>query len=160
MNLGIDIGTSSVKTVLVDADGRQIAAAEHALEVSPPTTDGPTQEPAAWWEGVLATIDSLAAKHPAEIAAVEGLGLSGQMHGATLLGADDRVLRPCILWNDGRSGRVRGARSRRARPAGDHRQPRHAGLYGAEARLGAHHEPEIFAATRTVLLPKDYVACF
>ncbi|MQT11811.1 xylulokinase [Segnochrobactrum spirostomi] len=158
MNLGIDIGTSSVKTVLVDADGRQIAAAEHALEVSRPHDGWSEQDPAAWWEGVLATIDSLAAKHPAEIAAVEGLGLSGQMHGATLLGADDRVLRPCILWNDGRSG-AECAALEAAVPdlpaiTGNRAMP---GFTAPKLAWVRTHEPDIFAATRTVLLPKDYV---
>src|ERR1700742_4668395 len=75
MYLGLDLGTSGVKAMLIDGDQKIIGSANGGLDVS----------------------------HPKELAAVRGIGLSGQMHGATLLDADDKVLRPCILWNDTRS---------------------------------------------------------
>src|SRR5690349_880730 len=103
MFLGIDIGTSSVKTVLVDAVQRVLASHSVALEVERPQPGFSEQDPDSWVKATIETIDALAQAHPAAVAAVEGIGLSGQMHGATLLGADHKPLRPCILWNDGRS---------------------------------------------------------
>lgn len=158
MHLGIDIGTSSVKTVLVDDDQRVVAVAEHPLEVSRPHDGWSEQDPADWWQGILATVDRLKQSHPAEISAVRGIGLSGQMHGATLLGADDRVLRPCILWNDGRSGaecaELEAKLPDLVRITGNRAMP---GFTAPKLAWVARHEPDIFAATRTVLLPKDYV---
>ena len=103
MYLGIDIGTSGVKTVLVDGEQRVVASETVALEVQRPHPGQSEQDPESWVTATIATIDELARDHPKEIAAVTGIGLSGQMHGATLLGSDHKPLRPCILWNDGRS---------------------------------------------------------
>jgi len=158
MYLGIDIGTSAVKTVLVDADQRVIASASAALEVSRPKPGFSEQEPDAWVAATIATIDALKASHPRELAAVEGIGLSGHMHGATLLGADHKPLRPCILWNDGRSA----AECKIL----EERWPALRAITGNKAMPGftapklvwvARHEPEIFARTTLVLLPKAYV---
>ena len=103
MYLGIDVGTSSVKAVLVDARERILASASAALDVDRPHPGWSEQDPDAWIRGCEQVLDALAASHREALAAVEGIGLSGHMHGATLLGADDRPLRPAILWNDGRS---------------------------------------------------------
>src|SRR5436309_256865 len=152
MYLGIDIGTSAVKTVLVDADQRVIAAATSALEVSRPKPGFSEQDPDAWVAATVATIDALQASHPRELAAVEGIGLSGHMHGATLLGADHKPLRPCILWNDGRSAAecklleerwpaLRATTGNKAMP----------GFTAPKLVWVARHEPEIFARTALVL---------
>ncbi|MDQ0475471.1 xylulokinase [Labrys wisconsinensis] len=158
MYLGIDIGTSAVKTVLVDADQRVVATQSVALVVSRPRPGFSEQDPDAWVAATLATIDALKASHPRELAAVAGIGLSGQMHGAVLLGADGRPLRPCILWNDGRSA----AECRLL----EERWPDLRAVTGNKAMPGftapklvwvERHEPEIFARTSLVLLPKAYV---
>ena len=101
MYLGIDIGTSSVKTVLVDDAQRILATASSALGISRPQPQWSEQDPEDWWQATLATIDTIRRDHADELSAVRGIGLSGQMHGATLLDRDDRVLRPAMLWNDG-----------------------------------------------------------
>ena len=89
------------------------------------------------------------------MAAVKGIGLSGQMHGATLLDAADKVLRPCILWNDGRSAEEAGELSPAAeRITGNIAFP---GFTAPKLLWVKNHEPEVFARVRTVLLPKDYV---
>ncbi|WP_224242376.1 xylulokinase [Hyalangium gracile] len=161
MYLGIDVGTSSVKAVLVDAQERILASASVALEVTRPRPGWSEQEPDAWVRGCELALDELAASHPAELAAVEGIGLSGQMHGATLLGADDRPLRPAILWNDGRS--------QAECPELEERCPRSREIAGNIAMPGftapkllwvARHEPDVFSRTRKVLLPKDYLRLF
>ena len=134
MYLGIDIGTSSLKAVLIDRDQRILGSRSAGLEVSRPHPGWSEQDPDSWWTACLAVLDGLAKDHPREMAAVKGIGLSGQMHGATLLDASDKVLRPCILWNDGRSAEEAAEIS--AAERAHHRQHRHAGLHRAEADLG------------------------
>ena len=104
MDLGIDIGTSEVKAVLVDDGGRVVGQAASALPISRPHPLWSEQDPRDWWHGDASPRSARCApRSRGAYAAVRGLGLSGQMHGATLLDAHDRVLRPAILWNDGRS---------------------------------------------------------
>src|SRR6516225_5749029 len=100
--LGMDIGTSGVKAVLVNEAGAVVAVASRELLLSHPAPLWSEQDPDAWADGVIGAVDDLAAAHPREVAQVRGIGLAGQMHGATLLGEDGRPLRPAILWNDGR----------------------------------------------------------
>ena len=92
--IGIDLGTSSVKAVLVDDSEQILAQASESLQVARPAPTHSEQDPASWWQATLAALDRLAAEAPKAMAAVTGIGLSGQMHGATLLDAQDRVLRP------------------------------------------------------------------
>jgi xylulokinase len=103
MYLGIDLGTSAVKTVLVDSAQRVIASESRALATASPLSGYFEQDPEQWIAATFATLDALKASHGKELAVVEGIGLSGQMHGPTLLDAGGKPLRPCILWNDGRS---------------------------------------------------------
>ena len=103
MYLGLDLGTSGVKAMLIDADQRVVGAGHGGLEVSRPHPGWSEQQPAHWIGACETAIEELRARHPKEFAALAGIGLSGQMHGATLLDAADEVLRPCILWNDTRS---------------------------------------------------------
>jgi xylulokinase len=153
--LGIDIGTSSVKAVLLDQDGSIVTQASDPLTVSRPAPGFSEQDPQAWWRATVAAVRNLPAAHRARVRA---LGLSGQMHGATLLDDKDRPLRPAILWNDGRS----------ARECVDleYREPNARAITGNIMMPGftapklwwvSRHEPEIFARTATVLLPKDFV---
>lgn len=156
--LGIDVGTSSVKSVLIGDGDHLIASATAHLEVTRPHPGWSEQDPETWIAATALTLDQLKASHPAELAAVTGIGLSGQMHGATLLDAADKPLRPCILWND-----VRSAAECRAIEA---REPRSRAIAGNIAMPGftapklawvEAHEPDVFARVRKVLLPKDYV---
>lgn len=156
MYLGIDIGTSSVKTVLFDADQRLLGQASAALGVSRPHPGWSEQDPEAWWAATLQTIDAVAAAHP--LAGLRGIGLSGQMHGAVCLDEDDRVLRPAILWNDGRAA-AECAELEAAFPdlravSGNIAMP---GFTAPKLQWLRHHEPDIFARISTVLLPKDYI---
>ena len=155
MYLGIDIGTSSVKAVLVDEHHGIVAQSSDALTVSRPQPGFSEQDPESWWRATVSAVHGLPA---AQRAAVRAVGLSGQMHGATLLDAQDRPLRPAILWNDGRSGRECLDLERREPESraitGNIMMP---GFTAPKLLWVARHEPEIFRNTATVLLPKDFV---
>lgn len=158
MFLGIDIGTSSVKAVLVNADGAVVATASRPCTVSRPHPLWSEQDPEQWVTGAIAAVDELAAGWPDAVADVVGVGLSGQMHGATLLDRNGSVLRPAILWNDGRSF-AQCAALERALPdfravSGNIAMP---GFTAPKLLWVAEHEPEVFAAVAKVLLPKAYV---
>lgn len=156
--IGIDVGTSSVKVVLIDGAERLVATRSVALEVSRPHPGWSEQDPDSWVAATFAALDALKADHAAEMADVVGIGLSGQMHGATLLDDMDRPLRPAILWNDGRSA-AECADLETAAPmlravAGNIAMP---GFTAPKLLWVRRHEPETFAKVAKVLLPKDYV---
>ena len=156
--LGLDIGTSSVKALLVDAGQRTVAEASAPLEVSRPHPLWSEQAAEDWIDGVEAAVATLRRHAPEAFARLAGIGLSGQMHGATFLDAANRVLRPAILWNDGRSFAECAELERRVpdfrRKAGNLAMP---GFTAPKAMWVAAHEPDVFKATAKILLPKDYV---
>jgi xylulokinase len=159
MFLGIDLGTSEVKLLLLGADGRVVGQAGVPLDVSRPQPLWSEQDPHAWWQAAEAAVARLRAAHPQAWAEVRAIGLSGQMHGAVLLGEGDQVLRPAILWNDGRShaecGELTAAAPRLHAIAGNLAMP---GFTAPKLLWVRKHEPAVFAAVRSVLLPKDYLA--
>src|SRR5262245_49951159 len=156
--LGIDIGTSAVKALLVDEHQRVVAQAEEALSISRPQPLWSEQDPEQWWNAVARAVLTLRQVAPGNFSGVRALGLSGQMHGAVLLDRAGKVLRPAILWNDGRSlaqceelerlvphlGNVAGV-------------PAMPGFTAPKLLWLKQHEPEIFQRIATVVLPKDYV---
>lgn len=156
--LGIDIGTSGVKAVIIDEHQTLAGEATAPLSVSRPQPAWSEQDPADWWAATQSALDALAAAHPEKMAGVRGIGLSGQMHGATLLDKEHAVLRPAILWNDGRAGaecteiETQNPNSRVI--AGNIAMP---GFTAPKVQWVRHHEPEIYARISKVLLPKDYV---
>jgi xylulokinase len=156
--LGLDIGTSSIKAVLVDERQRPVGEASVPLSLSRPRPLWSEQDPGAWASGVLQAIATIRRDRPDSFARLSGIGLSGQMHGAVLLDAADEVLRPAMLWNDGRSFAECAELERRApnlrQRAGNIAMP---GFTAPKLLWVARHEPETFKATRRVLLPKDYV---
>jgi xylulokinase len=157
--LGIDIGTSSVKALLIDASGKPLGeASARSPEPKRPHPGWSEQNPADWWAATLEAVDKLATTHKAELAAVRGIGLSGHMHGATLLGADNQVLRPCILWNDGRAAAecavMEAALPDLRQIAGNIAMP---GFTAPKIAWVRKHEPEIYRQISKVLLPKAYI---
>jgi xylulokinase len=158
MFLGLDLGTSAVKAVLVDGAQRVVAQASAPLSVQRPQPLWSEQDPEAWWCATAEAVALLRAERGAALAAVRGIGLSGQMHGAVLLDAGDRVLRPAILWNDGRAGAECAELERRAprlhAVAGNLAMP---GFTAPKLLWVRTHEPQTFAATARVLLPKDWL---
>lgn len=155
MWLGIDVGTSSVKLSLVDEAGAEIGSATAPLTVQNPHPYWSEQEPETWWRAVVVAAGDLGRRR--DLGLVQGVGLSGQMHGAVLLDAADQVIRPAILWNDGRC--FAEAEALAAQPwigemAGAPPLP---GFTAPKLMWLRRHEPEAFARIRRILLPKDYV---
>jgi xylulokinase len=154
MFLGLDLGTSGLKGVLIDAGQRVLAEAAAPLTVSRPHPGWSEQSPADWIAAAETVLDQLAAQG---LAGVQGIGLSGHMHGATLLDAADEVLRPCILWNDTR------AAEEAAELDGDPAFRRISGnivfpgFTAPKLVWVARHEPRLRERVAKVLLPKDYL---
>ncbi|MFT4012819.1 MAG: xylulokinase [Paracoccus sp. (in: a-proteobacteria)] len=157
MYLGIDLGTSGIKAMLLREDFSVAGVAHAALAVDRPHPGWSEQEPADWIAACEEVIAALSREHPSEMARLQSIGLSGQMHGATLLDASDRVLRPCILWNDGRSGPQCAELTARADFHGIAGNLVMAGFTAPKLLWVAQHEPEIFGRVAKVLLPKDYL---
>ena len=157
MYLGLDLGTSSVKAMLIDGDQKVVGVGHAGLTVQRPHPGWSEQAPGDWLRATEEAVAALKASHPKELAAVKGIGLSGHMHGATLIDAKDQVLRPCILWNDTRS---------HAEAAALDADPRFRALTGNIVFPGftapklawvKNNEPETFAKVAKVLLPKDFL---
>jgi xylulokinase len=156
MYLGIDLGTSGVKALLLDEDGGVIASHSEALPISRPQPLWSEQNPDDWWRATDAAVRALGERHALD--GVKAIGLSGQMHGATLLDKRRRVLRPAILWNDGRSAKQCVELERRVpdarRITGNMTMP---GFTAPKLLWVREHEPDVFRAVDKVLLPKDYL---
>ena len=152
--IGLDVGTSSLKGLVINESGAVIGEAERSYAFDTPRPGWAEQDPELWWQAAEAVLDELGAGD------ADGIGLSGQMHGLVALGADDRPLRPAILWNDGRAQRESELIEQRIGVE------RLIELSGNRALVGftapkllwlAEHEPEVHRQIRRVLLPKDYV---
>ncbi len=158
MYLGLDFGTSSVKGVLIDARQKIIATATSGLVVSRPRPGWSEQNPEHWWKAANLVVKALRKAKPKAMAVVEGIGLSGQQHGATLLDKSGKVLRPCILWNDARSfeecAEILKRLPRAMEISGNIPL---AGFTAPKLMWVKKHEPRIFDAVDKVLLPKDYI---
>jgi xylulokinase len=152
--IGLDVGTSSLKGLVINESGAVVGEAERSYAFDTPQPGWAEQDPELWWQAAAAVLDELGA------ADADGIGLSGQMHGLVALGADDRPLRPAILWNDGRAQRECELIEQRIGVE------RLIELSGNRALVGftapkllwlAEHEPDVHRQIRRVLLPKDYV---
>ncbi|MFU0507008.1 xylulokinase [Pseudaminobacter sp. NGMCC 1.201702] len=157
MYLGIDLGTSGVKALLLDGDQTVIASANSPLELARPHPGWSEQDPADWIDATRKALNSLKAQHSRQFGAIKGIGLSGQMHGATLLEASGAVLRPCILWNDTRSHEEAArldADPRFREVTGNIVFP---GFTAPKLLWVRNNEPDIFARIAKVLLPKDHL---
>ncbi|TMV94076.1 xylulokinase [Thioclava sp. BHET1] len=154
MYIGLDLGTSGLKALLIDDAQTVLAEASAPLSVTRPADGWSEQAPADW---IAAAEQALEALSVHDLSGVRGIGLSGQMHGAVLLDASDTVLRPCILWNDTRA--YQEAKALDADPkfreiTGNIVFP---GFTAPKLVWVARHEPELFSKVAKVLLPKDYL---
>src|SRR5918993_3777621 len=153
--IGLDIGTSGVKALAVgEEDGAILARREVGYPLSTPHPGWAEQDPADWWRATGEALEALGVDE------VAGIGLSGQMHGLVALDAAGDVIRPAILWNDGRTAaecaeieervgleRLIGLTGNRALP----------GFTAPKLLWLRNHEPEVYARIAQVFLPKDYV---
>ena len=151
MLVGLDVGTTGVKAVAVSPDGRVVASASEEYALSTPQPGFAEQDPEDWWRAAQSCLEQLPPGH---------IGLSGQMHGLVVLDAEDRVLRPAMLWNDQRTGAECAEIEARVG------LERLIALTGNRALTGftapkllwlRGHEPDTYARIRHILLPKDYV---
>lgn len=158
MYLGIDIGTSAVKVIMVDEANQQCATASQPLQVSRPQAGYSEQDPHSWWQAVDAAMSELRQQKPKEMSIVKAIGLSGQMHGLVALDEKGAVLRPAILWNDTRCAKEADELDKNE-PAfrdigGNAVMP---GFTAPKAEWMRRHEPALFAQISKILLPKDYI---
>jgi xylulokinase len=158
LTIGIDLGTSGIKAVLFEDTERAVATAAQPIAVSIPHVGWSEQDPDAWVAAVWTCLDSLSAQAPREMAAVEGIGLSGQMLAALLLGSDLRPLRPAILWNDQRSITECAELLALCPDIGLRTNGRpDPGIAAPKLLWLQKHEPEVMARARMLMLTKDYV---
>ena len=154
MYIGLDLGTSGLKGLLIGEDQAVLAEATAPLTVHRPHEGWSEQAPSDWISAAEAVLDQLSAKG---LGQVRGIGLSGHMHGATLLDKGDDVLRPCILWNDTRS------HEEAAELDGDPMFRRvtgnivFPGFTAPKLMWVRGHEPQVWSRVAKVLLPKDYL---
>ncbi|SFQ74009.1 xylulokinase [Donghicola eburneus] len=154
--LGLDLGTSGLRALLVDDQGAPIGSTERDYPLSHPHPGWSEQSPTDWIAALDSAVKELRATHP-QFAALRGIGVAGQMHGATLLDADDTVLRPCILWNDSRShaeATVLDQAPNVRRLSGNIVFP---GFTAPKLEWVRTHEPEIYDRIAKVLLPAGYL---
>lgn len=158
--LGLDVSTSGAKALLIDASGAVVSSATTPLPLSTPHPLWSEQDPHDWWNGIAASIRRALAEAGVGGEAVKAVGLTGQMHGLTLLDGSGEVLRPAILWNDQRTGaqcdeiRARIGKARFIQITGNDALT---GFTAPKILWVREHEPEIYAQAAHVLLPKDYV---
>ena len=156
--IGIDLGTSSVKLLLVAGDGRILNSVTQSYPVSYPKDGWSEQNPEDWYSGVIGGIMRLLVGQ--DKSAVKGVGIGGQMHGLVVLDKDDKVIRPCILWNDGRTEKqtaylngVIGRKVLSERTA----NIAFAGFTAPKILWLKENEPENFERIDKIMLPKDYI---
>jgi len=158
--LGIDVGTSGAKAILIDSRGVVQAAHTTPHELLAPKPQWSEQHPADWWLGCAASIRQALAASGAAARDIAAVGLTGQMHGLVLLDARGEILRPAILWNDQRTAAQcdaihdRVGFDRVLRITG---KPVLTGFTAPKMLWVRENEPDVFARAEMMLLPKDYV---
>lgn len=157
--LGIDIGTSGTKTLLIDQSGKVLAEANAEYPMHQPKPGWTEQSPEDWWNAVVKTVREVIAKGNLAPGDVKAIGLSGQMHGSVFLDKNDNVIRPALLWNDQRTAaecdeittKAGGRKSLIKMVA----NPALTGFQAPKILWLRNHEPKHFAKLAKVLLPKD-----
>jgi len=158
--LGIDLGTSSLKTILIEPDGRMLACAAREYAVDTPQPGWAEQQPETWYQAAVDTIRQALEQSGTAAERVAGIGLSGQMHGTVCLDASGRPLRPAIIWADQRSVAQVDAIKRQIGPeqlGAWTANPLATGFMLATWLWLREHEPQTYRAARYLLLPKDYL---
>lgn len=158
--IGIDIGTSGTKSAIYDKSGKLIASHTVEYPLYQPQNGYAEQEPADWWNAVIASLKEIISKSGVSSKNIVGIGLSGQMHGLVMLDESGEVIRPSIIWCDSRTGeecleitRLVGKDKLIEITA----NPAIAGFTAAKIMWVKKHEPQNYAKTKHILLPKDYI---
>ncbi|MCB0406272.1 MAG: xylulokinase [Bdellovibrionales bacterium] len=160
--IGLDVGTSGTKALLVDNYGRVLGHQESPHKIHAPKPTWSEQDPNAWWKAADKAVSQLLSRFARCRSNIVAIGLSGQMHGSVFLDKTGSVLRPAILWNDQRTSReceeitrLVGGRSALLRYTSNIALP---GYTAPKILWVRNNEPKLFDKTRTILLPKDYIA--
>ncbi len=159
--IGVDIGTSGTKSLLLDPDGNILAEASASYEVLMPKPLWTEQDPEEWWNATVKTVRAVVKQAKVKPAEVKAIGLSGQMHGSVFLDKSGKVLRPALLWNDQRTAaecdqitELAGGRSELIRMVGN---PALTGFTAPKILWLRNNEPKRFDKLKHVLLPKDEI---
>ncbi len=159
--IGVDIGTSGTKSLLIDPDGNILAESSTSYGVSMPKPLWSEQDPEDWWQATVKTIRAVVKQSRVKAVDVKAIGLSGQMHGSVFLDKANKVLRPALLWNDGRTyeecaeiTELAGGREELIRMVSN---PALTGFTAPKILWLRNKEPKRFEKLKTVLLPKDEI---
>ena len=159
--LGIDIGTSGTKTLICDEDGKVLATAMAEHPISSPRPGWSEQDPEDWWQATCLATKAALKKGKIKPADIGGIGLSGQMHGSVFLGDGTKALRPALLWNDQRTSEqcaeIESKAGGRAALIELVANPALTGFTAPKILWVRQHEPRVYAKTKHILLPKDYI---
>ena len=159
--LGIDIGTSGTKTLLISAGGEVIAEADASYPMAQPRPGWTEQDPEDWWKATVKTVRAVMKKSKCKPADVKAIGLSGQMHGSVFLDEDNQVIRPALLWNDQRTtaecDEITAAAGGRKRLIKMVANPALTGFQAPKILWLRNHEKQAFDRLDKVLLPKDEI---
>src|SRR6476469_6549906 len=159
--LGIDIGTSGTKTLIVDDDGKVLTTAMAEHPISSPKPGWSEQNPEDWWQATCRATKAVLKKARVKPADVSAIGLSGQMHGSVFLGDGDKALRPALLWNDQRTAEecteIESKAGGRGALIDLVANPALTGFTAPKILWLREKEPKVYDKTRHILLPKDYI---
>src|SRR5437763_1205874 len=161
MLLGIDIGTSGTKTLICDRKGKVLATATAEHPISSPKPGWSEQSPRDWWDSTCKATRAVLKKAKVNPADIGGIGLSGQMHGSVFLADGEKPLRPALLWNDQRTAQqcaeIEAKAGGREKLIDMVANPALTGFTAPKILWVRDHEPRVYAKTRHILLPKDYI---
>jgi xylulokinase len=159
--IGVDIGTSGTKSLLIDPDGNILAEASSSYDLAMPKPMWTEQDPDDWWNAVVKTVRAVVKQSKVSKSDIKCIGLSGQMHGSVFLDKNDKVIRPALLWNDQRTAneceeitRLAGGRDQLIRMVAN---PALTGFTAPKILWLRNNEPKRFEKLRKVLLPKDEI---
>lgn len=158
--LGIDIGTSSTKSLLMKEDGTIVGTAQESYDFSQPSPGFAEQNAEVLWDSVVRTLQSLVSRFPKETAAIQGISYSGQMHGLVMLDKDHQVIRDIIIWADTRSGEEIKDIYEKIPPEEYHCVSLNSlstGYLVTSLAWVKKHEPENYAKAAVLMFPKDYI---
>ena len=156
--IGADLGTSALKLLLVDTDGKIINSVSKTYDVSFPNPGWSEQNPEDWWTALVDGIKDLTENN--DVSLIRGIGVGGQMHGLVILDENDNVIRPAILWNDGRTFKETEylieviGKEKLAEFTGN---IAFAGFTAPKIMWVRDNEPENFSKISKIMLPKDYL---